>query len=219
MRIEKTPSDWRKSEVGTFWRDIAAAEHVLQIYANDEILLSKLHGFVSDGITNDEVVLLIGTPTHIACISGSLASTGQNLADLCSSGRLILLDAAATLSLFMVDGMPDAGKFRAAFDQVLAPTWQQKNRLRAFGEMVALLWAEGNSAGAVALEKVWNDYMERNAFLLFCAYPRALFSDQEAARLAEVCCAHRHIISGTHPSSSDIYYRNSAAVGGTGQAG
>ena len=34
----------------------------------------------------------------------------------------------------------------------------------AFGEMVALLWAEGNHAAAIRLEELWND-LQKVAFI------------------------------------------------------
>ncbi len=37
--------------------------------------------------------------------------------------------------------------------------------------MVALLWEEGNQAGAIHLEELWNDLARTHSFSLFCAYP------------------------------------------------
>jgi hypothetical protein len=36
--------------------------------------------------------------------------------------------------------------------------------------MVALLWDDGDLAGALELETLWNELAERHAFALFCAY-------------------------------------------------
>jgi len=33
-----------------------------------------------------------------------------------------------------------------------------------FGEMVAILWSEGNKVGALELERLWNDVLKDHAF-------------------------------------------------------
>jgi hypothetical protein len=58
---------------------------------------------------------------------------------------------------------------------------------------VADLWAEGNKAGALALEKLWNDTLNESAFHLHCAYPRSLFGKNDGG-LRSICNAHSHIL-------------------------
>ncbi|MDP8931195.1 MAG: MEDS domain-containing protein [Actinomycetota bacterium] len=43
--------------------------------------------------------------------------------------------------------------------------------VRIYGEMVALLWEEGNILAAMALEDLWNQFAGSRAFSLMCAYP------------------------------------------------
>jgi hypothetical protein len=67
-------------------------------------------------------------------------------------------------------------------------------RVRAFGEMVALLWAQGNAAATVRLEYLWNRVCKLERLPLFCAYPKAGFTQEASASLAEICAAHSRII-------------------------
>ena len=46
----------------------------------------------------------------------------------------------------------------------------QGRRVRCFGEMVGLLWDQGNIEGALELESMWNDLAEHHDFALFCGY-------------------------------------------------
>lgn len=55
--------------------------------------------------------------------------------------------------------------------------------LTVFGEMVALLWAQGNKQGALELEALWNDVLSERTFYLHCAYPRRAFSNEDESRL------------------------------------
>jgi hypothetical protein len=67
--------------------------------------------------------------------------------------------------------------------------------VRAFGEMVAELWKDGNSAAAIRLEELWNDLAGTCAFSLFCAYPMSAFKGaKNGTPLMHVCAQHTRVI-------------------------
>jgi hypothetical protein len=70
-----------------------------------------------------------------------------------------------------VDGMPDPARFRAAIGQLVFQAVHTGRDVRIYGEMVAVLWDEGNVAAAIALEDLWNDLATSYRFSLFCSYP------------------------------------------------
>ncbi len=100
----------------------------------------------------------------------------------------------------MVDGMPDADRFFSTLHPVLL---YAKVNLGpdvtfpvAFGEMVALLWAEGKRDAAVRLEQLWNELARRHSFHLLCAYPRDGFTPGEQdAFFQQICAEHSHVVS------------------------
>ncbi|MBA2607581.1 MAG: MEDS domain-containing protein [Actinobacteria bacterium] len=125
-----------------------------------------------------------------------LIDHGCDLENKIDRGLYIGLDAAGTLEAFMVDGMPDAGRFRATIEPFLRDAARAGRDLRAFGEMVALLWDEGNAAAALALEDLWNGLAAWHAFALYCAYPAASLAGAvglDAA--AHVCASHTEMIA------------------------
>jgi signal transduction histidine kinase len=64
-----------------------------------------------------------------------------------------------------------------------------------FGEMVALLWAEGKAEAAIRLEQLWNGLAPVESFSLFCAYPMSCFEREEDAGLfLKVCNEHSAVI-------------------------
>ena len=66
---------------------------------------------------------------------------------------------------------------------------------RRFGEMVALLWADGNYDAAIRLEELWNDLQETYSFSLFCSYPMNGFGGEALAKpLSDVCAGHSQVI-------------------------
>lgn len=71
----------------------------------------------------------------------------------------------------------------------------EEARVIAFGEMVAILWAEGNHRAAIQLEKLWNTLAETRAFSLRCAYPMPRFDRGEHSEpFLQICAEHEGVI-------------------------
>jgi hypothetical protein len=166
--------------------------HLVQFYESDAFLAESVRDFVLAGLEAGETGVIIATKPHRMAIDELLQASDLDVQTLRNEGRLVLLDAAETLSRFMVDGEPEAALFSAAVGSVVASAAEAGTGVRAFGEMVALLWAEGNVAGALRLEELWNELAETLSFSLLCAYPMGGFSD--SAPFLEVCGLHTRVI-------------------------
>jgi DcmR-like sensory protein len=74
---------------------------------------------------------------------------------------------------------------------------QHGRPVRAYGEMVALLWDAGLVNAAVELEEMWNSLGAQCAFSLFCGYPASSVSgDGQLEAFTEVCRLHRSVVGG-----------------------
>src|SRR5262249_14622445 len=103
------------------------------------------------------------------------------------------------LSKIMLHGLPDPADFARVvgglFDKVRSAVSGDRPRLAAFGEMVSLLWADGNSQAALRLEQLWNDLARAHSFSLRCAYPITGFDrDEHAESFLKICAAHGGVI-------------------------
>jgi PAS domain S-box-containing protein len=178
------------------WGGIAPGEHFVHFFEKDAFLVDSLRGFIGEGLGRDEPALVILTPEHLAALEDRLAADGIDLAAARSRGRYRALDAADTLSLFMAGDRPDPARFRRVMGEVLRPMVPPGGGcVRAFGEMVALLWADGRKQGAIELEELWNDLATSFRFTLYCAYPMSLFaSADEAEKFGHVCTRHTRVI-------------------------
>lgn len=148
-----------------------------------------------------DAAVIIATQAHLDGLADRLASRALNVSKAVREGRYIALDAAKTLAKFMRNGQPDPDAFAATIGAVLAranaAAESQDSRVVAFGEMVALLWAEGNIDAAIKLEQLWNDLARQHAFSLRCAYPITAFRDEtHAAPFLKICCEHSAVIPG-----------------------
>ena len=72
----------------------------------------------------------------------------------------------------MVHDRPTQRNFVEVIGSVISRATTSWGGVRAFGEMVAVLWKEGNRDGALELEKFWSDLGQIYSFALFCAYPK-----------------------------------------------
>ncbi len=110
---------------------------------------------------------------------------------------MLLLDARETLAQFMVDGRPDRARFFRVLDEAMvrATRGRQGVRVRAYGEMVDLLWRDGEKTAALALEELWNEAGREYSFSLLCAYVMANFyKGGDGASFADVCSMHSHVL-------------------------
>jgi signal transduction histidine kinase len=172
------------------------ADHFVQFYERDPVMLDAVGGYIGAGLRSGEAGLIIATHEHRQRLERRLLASGINVSGLESSGSFFALDAGETLAQFMINGRPDPARFDAAVGSVVATAAQGGRHVRAFGEMVALLVADGNESAAIQLEALWNDLQDRShAFSLFCAYPMASLGEEslgEAVRM--VCAEHSQVI-------------------------
>jgi PAS domain S-box-containing protein len=170
--------------------------HVVQLYENDTFLVDALGRFVGAGLGAGDTIIVIATAPHRDGVESRLRTRGVDVALALAQRRYVALDAAETLEAFMVDGWPDEQRFVDVISATI-PTGGngQRPRVRAFGEMVRLLWAEGRRAAAIRLEGLWNDLGRRFPFELICAYPMSVFTgDDDTGPFARMCEAHSRLI-------------------------
>ena len=173
--IENTENKTRAAGTRSVREPNVPRDHVVQFYTDDTAFLDSLSGFIAEGLKNGESIIVVATTSHRHSLEFRLRALGFQITDLVRDDRYIAVDAEETLAKFMIDGLPDARVFQQLAGQLLARARKNGRSVRAFGEMVALLWAKGNKAATSRLEHLWNDLRRKHDFLLFCAYPRKGF--------------------------------------------
>jgi MEDS: MEthanogen/methylotroph, DcmR Sensory domain len=178
----------------------APEEHIVQLYGSDDQLLARnLVRYLGEGLRHGDGLVVIATPDHADALTRQLAAACPETVGAGPDGGLIMLDAQATLAQFLVDGQPDAARFREVLSPVLheARRRSRSGHVRAFGEMVGLLWLAGHRAEALRLEDYWNDLLRGSSCSLFCAYPIDAFEGLEPpGDLKAVLGAHTHMSLG-----------------------
>jgi KaiC/GvpD/RAD55 family RecA-like ATPase len=181
-------------EAPVFWGEIAPCEHIAQFYEREGAFLDALAGFVGEGINAGESTIIIATPEHRKALRVRLVNADVDLYHAMAEDRFITLDAETALARFMINELPDEELFTEFVGELIRRASIKGRRVRAFGEMVALLWARGEAAATVRLEYLWDRFCHSHSFSMFCAYPKAGFTKDKLQSLADICDAHSRIV-------------------------
>ena len=154
---------------------------------------SRAGSFVAAGIRQGDAIILIATPAHLEGLERRLEASGFDVGAAIVRDQNIALDAKRALSKFMVDGWPDEVLFEKFVAGVLARAKGNHRKVRAFGEMVALVWAEGQCGATVRLDHLWTWLVRQESFSLFCAYPKTGFTEDANDAIVQVCAAHSRL--------------------------
>ena len=179
------------------WSSIGTRGHAVQFYPTDGHLLDLLSRFVGTALVTGDVGIVIATREHRDGLARRLKARGLDVSVARKQGRYIALDGADTLARFMRDGRPHQAAFQEVVGGLLSKVTVRDTpqRIAAFGEMVALLWAQGNPDAAIELEQMWNDLATQYDFCLCCAYPMRGFGNGHAAPFMKICAQHSHVFT------------------------
>lgn len=185
--------------------DASGHYHAVRFYENKASLCRTVADFLGKGIVLGQPGLVIATPPHRESLLDELRARDIVVDQIQAAGDLLLLDAREVLATFMVDGLPDTKLFNihvpAAIDRLCRG--RKDCTIRAYGEMVDVLWQDGHAAAAIRLEMLWNQLAMTRDFSLLCGYAMGNF--YKDAGMRDVCAQHSHVIpadcaSSLHPA-------------------
>ena len=173
--------------------------HSVQFYADDTYLVDAVAQFIGKELLAGRGAILIATNTHRDGIFKELKIRGFDPAPALRQGRFLILEPREALSRFLVEDWPDETRFTELMAEVIEAVRERAKKpsenVAIFGEMVSLLWADGNIDAAIRLEELWNTLAETHSFSLLCAYPMAGFDHSEHYKpFLKICAEHRAVI-------------------------
>lgn len=170
------------------WLSSPEPGHLVQFYQSSSNLIVHLTEFIGSGLRSGDACVVIANTIHVQKLNEQLEKSGLNVTDSKLSGQYVVCDAAQTLAKFMVHGLPDRALFFDVVGTLVEKFSQSGSPIRAYGEMVALLWKVGNKEAVIKLENLWNELADIHSFSLFCAYPELHFiMDKEMPDQISAC--------------------------------
>jgi hypothetical protein len=171
--------------------------HAVQFYGDDASLFTTVAGFLSQGFVDGHPAIVIATRDHRSAILEHLRGRLIDVDQAQRVGSLIMLDAQETLDRFMDGNVPNPYRFEESVGKLIEQVLEGREDrvlIRAYGEMVDVLWKEGKSDAAIRLEVLWNKLAQRFGFALLCGYSIGNFY-KEMKGFEAICREHTHVVA------------------------
>jgi hypothetical protein len=182
-------------------RDPASTDHIVQLYQDEEFLNRAVCRFAGAAITNGEGLILVPTLSHWHGMRPRLEAEGVDVEAARKRGQLTVVDADEFLPRFMRDSMPDSPLFLGLAADVIeeAHAGGRYEKVRWWGEMVNVLWEQGNVAASMGLEDLFDQLGHKHDIALFCSFLMDNFDgDVHARMLPRLGTNHSHLIPVEH---------------------
>jgi DNA-binding NarL/FixJ family response regulator len=177
-----------------------AGRHEAGFYSDDASLLEGFTQFIGAALKAGNAVIVVATEPHRERLLPRLQSHGLDIAAAIEQGRYIPLDAAATLSTFMVDDLPDPARFFEEAAHLFAAAVKAAKgdhphpRVAVCGECDPPLWTLGNGEAAIRLEKLWNEIAKTHDVDILCGYPLGSFHSVQGSQIFQRICAEHSAV-------------------------
>ncbi|HET6178585.1 MAG TPA: response regulator [Candidatus Sulfotelmatobacter sp.] len=198
-----TPQIIRRDKVLTSLQrhDISATRrHEATFYSDDESFMEGFTQFIGAALRTGNAVITVATESHRDNLLPRLQTHGLDIGAAIEQGRYIALDAAETLSTFMVNDMPDPVRFMKVASDLIAGAAKaargEQPRVAACGECAPLLWAHGNAEAAIRVEHLWDEIGRTYDVDILCGYPLGGFHGVLGSRIfPRICAVHSAVHS------------------------
>jgi DNA-binding NarL/FixJ family response regulator len=176
----------------------APHRHEVLMFSDDAILLDNVTRFIAAALKSGNAAIVVATQAHRDSLLRRLKAGGVDIDGALQQGTYISLDAADTLSTFMVHDWPHMVRFLEGFTKLIESASKAANaehpRVAIFGEGVALLCAEGKADAAIRVEQLSNDLAKTHEVDILCAYPSRSFHGEEDEHVFQSICAEHSAV-------------------------
>lgn len=172
--------------------------HDVQLYDREDFLIDRVGDYLAEGVRLGQPIVVIATAAHRRGFAKRMRLLGADPDELVEGRDVLWLDADEVLLAFTEGGVVNAELFHATVGSLLSRLCAGRPYLvmRAYGEMVDLLWRAGRSESALRLEELWNELARKHRFALLCAYSQeTLQADADADRIRRMHEQHARVLS------------------------
>jgi MEDS: MEthanogen/methylotroph, DcmR Sensory domain len=177
--------------------DAGPRDHIVQLYQDQQFLNRAVCRFAAGALANGEAVILVPTLAHWDAFCPRLVAEGVDVKAAQASGQLSIVDADELLPEFMRDGIPDAPIFLGLAGDVIARArgGGRYPKVRWWGEMVNILWEQGDVAASMNLEDQFDQLAHKQDIAIFCSFVMDNFDSEVHTRmLPRLGQNHSHLI-------------------------
>jgi KaiC/GvpD/RAD55 family RecA-like ATPase len=166
--------------------------HAVRFYDSSESIGRVVAAFLGGGFTRGEPGLVIATAEHRASVHSHLRRANFWVSELERSRRLLMLDAADTLSAIVVNGTPDPVRFTSVAGALLDEVSETSHgHAHVYDEMVDVLWKTHQQSSAIRLENLWSRLVATRECSLLCGHG----PDGSNAPAQVLFAEHTHVVA------------------------
>ena len=173
--------------------------HEAGFYSDDRCFLDDLTQFIGAALKAGNAAIVVATESHRESLLPRLQAHGLDIGAAIEQGRYIALDAADTVSRFMLNDLPNPAPFLELAGTLITTAaksaTREHPRVAVCGECDPPLWTRGGGEAAIRLEQLWNVIAMRYDVDILCAYPLIIFDDEEGSHIFQRICAEHSAIS------------------------
>jgi hypothetical protein len=174
--------------------------HEVRFHSDDECFLESFTRFIGAALNAGNAVIAVATESHRDSLLLRLRARRLDIGAAIEQGRYISLDASETVSTFMVNDLPDPGKFLKVTGDLIAEAAKavkvEPARVAACGECAPLRWAQGKAEAAIQLEHLWDEIAKSHGVDVLCAYPLGSFQGGMDSHIVQrICSEHSAVYS------------------------
>ena len=170
-------------------------DHTVQFYESESFLHSTVAGFLAQGLTLGQPTVVVATADHRDAFEARLKDHGFDVRQL-PDGALIFVDAREALARVLRGSQPDPALFQRHVGGLIdrSRSGRPDATVRAYGELVELLWQDGNPEGALRIEELWNELATSRRLSLLCGYAMGHFHrEAHWHHFDQICSVHAHV--------------------------
>lgn len=164
-------------------------EHFVSFFEPDDFPDVRVARFFAEGLIQGAAAILVATSRHGGAVVRALSSFGFDVEGLRRQGRLKMMDAEETLGELVVNGKIDSTAVESV-GRIAREASARFGSVFAFGELTGLLWARGDHANALELERRWDELCRESSLSLLCVVPKPSAADR-----IPLCTLHAHRVA------------------------
>lgn len=164
--------------------------HEVKFYSDDAAFVVGFARFIEAALETGNAVIVITTESHQKDLLQRLREDGVGVDAAIQRGAYLPSDVTNILSMFMVNDLPDSGRFFGVASDLIAAAARTtlSGRVALCGECVSILWGEGKTDAAIQMEQLCNQLAKRYDMDILCGFSSSSFYREEDKQVFEKIC-------------------------------
>jgi DNA-binding NarL/FixJ family response regulator len=167
--------------------------HEAEFYPDDAAFVAGFTCFIEAALKAGKAAIVVATESHREGILQKLKKHGVDIIAAIEQGRYVPLCVVDTLSTFMENDMPDAGRFLRVVSDLIAAaakaTAGDPSRVTICGECASILWAQGKADAAIKVEQLCNKVTKQYETDVLCGFSLSSFYREEDKQMFQKICS------------------------------